>query len=61
MNQSQNMFDPDEKETFHKVKDYLRSNPNSNAMQIAMATGVSISKISKYIREGTLTEANKRA
>lgn len=61
MNQSYNFFDAAEKESIDKVKNYLRSHPNSNAMQIAMATGVSISKISKYIREGTLTEATKKA
>jgi hypothetical protein len=37
------------------VKNYLRAHPNSNAMQIANATGISVSKIMKYIRSGSLT------
>lgn len=37
------------------VKNYLRAHPNSNAMQIANATGVSVSKIVKYIRSGSFT------
>ncbi|MGO0062433.1 hypothetical protein ACTID9_20825 [Brevibacillus fluminis] len=39
---------------YRAVKDYLRKHPNSNAMQVANATGISISKILQYIREGSL-------
>ncbi|MGQ7278927.1 hypothetical protein ACT91Q_13220 [Brevibacillus thermoruber] len=37
------------------VRNYLRSHPNSNAMQIANATGISISNILRYIKSGSLT------
>ncbi len=40
---------------YRMVREYLRSNPNSNAMQIANATGISISKILRYIKSGSLT------
>ncbi|UFJ39406.1 hypothetical protein LOK74_15170 [Brevibacillus humidisoli] len=39
---------------YRAVKAYLRTHPNSNAMQIANATGVSVSKIMRYIRDGAL-------
>lgn len=39
---------------YRVVKDYLRKYPNSNAMQVANATGISVSKILQYIREGSL-------
>lgn len=42
---------------YKKVKEYLRSYPNSNAMQVANATGISISKITKFLREGLLTSS----
>lgn len=44
-----------EMDEYRVVKNYLRANPNSNAMQIANATGVSVSKIVKYIRSGSFT------
>ncbi|WP_134686003.1 zinc ribbon domain-containing protein [Brevibacillus migulae] len=44
-----------EMDDYRIVKNYLRANPNSNAMQIANATGVSVSKIIKYIRTGSFT------
>ncbi|MFY0542539.1 hypothetical protein [Brevibacillus sp. H7] len=40
---------------YRAVREYLRSNPNSNAMQIANATGISVSKILRYIKTGSLT------
>lgn len=42
------------------VKDYLRSNPNSNAMQVANATGISVSKITRYLRDGLLYRSDDR-
>ncbi|NGQ96868.1 hypothetical protein G3578_17015 [Brevibacillus sp. SYP-B805] len=44
-----------ERDEYRIVKEYLRTHPNSNAMQIANETGISISKIMKYIRNGSLT------
>jgi len=49
-----------ERNEYLEVKNYLRANPNSNAMQVANATGISISKITRYIREGMLTQSNLR-
>lgn len=40
---------------YRTVREYLRAYPNSNAMQVANATGISVSKIMKYIRDGSLT------
>lgn len=37
------------------IRNYVRANPNSNAMQIANATGISISKILRFIKDGSLT------
>lgn len=45
----------DELEEYRVVREYLRAYPNSNAMQIANATGISISKILRYIRSGSLS------
>jgi NAD-dependent DNA ligase len=39
---------------YRAVKDYLRKYPSSNAMQIANATGISVSKILQYIKNGSL-------
>ncbi len=50
-----------EMDEYRIVKDYLRANPNSNAMQIANATGVSVSKIIKYIRSGSFTIVDSNA
>lgn len=44
---------------YRKVKEFLRSYPNSNAMQVANATGISVSKITKYLRDGLLTSARE--
>ncbi len=44
-----------DKGVFRAVKDYIRANPNSNALQVANATGVPVSKITKFIRDGLLT------
>ncbi|MED1796589.1 MULTISPECIES: hypothetical protein [Brevibacillus] len=40
---------------YRLIRNYVRSFPNSNAMQIANATGISVSKILRYIRDGSLT------
>lgn len=40
---------------YRTVREYLRNYPNSNAMQVANATGISVSKIMKYIKNGSLT------
>ncbi|MGD8192433.1 hypothetical protein ACQCN2_20870 [Brevibacillus ginsengisoli] len=40
---------------YRKVKEYLRTYPNSNAMQVANATGITVSKITRYLRDGLLT------
>jgi uncharacterized membrane protein YvbJ len=40
---------------YKTIRNYVRSFPNSNAMQIANATGISVSKILLYIRNGSLT------
>lgn len=40
---------------YRMIRNYVRSFPNSNAMQIANATGISISKILRYIKDGSLT------
>ncbi|MBO8163552.1 MAG: hypothetical protein H0Z34_07505 [Brevibacillus sp.] len=37
------------------IRQYLRTYPHSNAIQVANATGIPISKITKYIREGSLS------
>jgi predicted transposase YbfD/YdcC len=47
-----------EMDDYKIVRDYLRSHPNSNAMQIANATGISISNILRYIKDGSLTVVN---
>jgi hypothetical protein len=44
-----------DRDEYQIVREYLRKNPNSNAMQIANATGISVSKILRYIKTGTLT------
>ncbi|MFD2370731.1 hypothetical protein ACFSO0_12420 [Brevibacillus sp. GCM10020057] len=40
---------------YRAIRNYVRSFPNSNAMQIANATGISVSKILRYIKNGSLT------
>ncbi|MGG1663764.1 hypothetical protein [Brevibacillus sp. NRS-1366] len=40
---------------YRMIRNYVRSYPNSNAMQIANATGISVSKILRYIKNGSLT------
>jgi hypothetical protein len=47
-----------EMDEYKIVRNYLRSHPNSNAMQIANATGISISNILRYIKDGSLTVVN---
>jgi hypothetical protein len=44
-----------DRDDYKVVRDYLRAHPNSNAMQVSNATGVSVSKILRYIRTGSLT------
>lgn len=52
----------DEYICYRAVKDYLRQHPNSNAMQISNETGISVTRILQYIRDGSLTvvEQNDR-
>lgn len=45
----------EELDEYRVVREYLRQNPNSNAMQIANATGISVSRILRYIKNGSLT------
>lgn len=47
-----------EMDEYKIVREYLRTHPNSNAMQVANATGISISNILKYIKDGSLTVVN---
>jgi hypothetical protein len=49
-----NMAREDDLLVYRKIRDYLTEYPRANAMQIANATGVSISKITRYVREGGL-------
>ncbi|MGE5703518.1 MAG: hypothetical protein ACM32O_13390 [Clostridia bacterium] len=49
----------DEYISYRAVKDYLRKYPSSNAMQISNATGISVSKIIKFIRDGSLTVVDR--
>lgn len=44
----------DEKKEYRVIKEFLLTHPNSNAMEIANATGISVSRILKYVREGVL-------
>ncbi|WP_400162780.1 hypothetical protein ACAF76_004875 [Brevibacillus sp. TJ4] len=44
-----------ELEEYTIIRNYVRSYPNSNAMQIANATGISINKILRFIKDGSLT------
>lgn len=44
-----------DRDDYKIVREYLRANPNSNAMQVAIATGISVSKILRYIRNGSLS------
>ena len=48
----------EELDEYRVVREYLRMNPNSNAMQIANATGISVSRILRYIKNGSLTMVN---
>ena len=43
-----------ERSDYDQVRDYIRNNPNSNAMDVAKGTGIDISTISKFIKEKTL-------
>nr|WP_239565413.1 winged helix-turn-helix domain-containing protein [Brevibacillus fulvus] len=44
---------------YQRVREYLRENPNRTPMEIANATGVSISKILRYVRSGSFTIVNR--
>lgn len=44
-----------DQEEYRVIRNYVRSYPNSNAMQIANATGISVSKIMRFIKDGSLT------
>ncbi|USG67056.1 hypothetical protein NDK47_07125 [Brevibacillus ruminantium] len=48
----------EELDEYRIVREYLRLHPNSNAMQIANTTGISISRILRYIKNGSLTMVN---
>ncbi|PSL48603.1 hypothetical protein B0H94_104204 [Salsuginibacillus halophilus] len=38
---------------YQKIRAYLRLNPNANAMQIANETGISVSRITYFIKNGS--------
>jgi hypothetical protein len=44
-----------ERDDYLTIRQYLKSYPNSNAMQIANATGISVSKILRFIKNGSLS------
>lgn len=44
-----------DQDEYQLIRNYVRSYPNSNAMQIANATGISVSKILHYIKNGSLS------
>jgi len=44
----------EEEEDFKKVKEYLNENPGSTAFEVSEATGVSVEKIMKFLREERL-------
>ncbi|MBY0050996.1 hypothetical protein EB820_20740 [Brevibacillus agri] len=50
-----------EMEDYRMIRNYVRSYPNSNAMQIANATGISVSKILRYIKNGSLTVVDNQS
>lgn len=43
-----------ERSDYEMVREYIRKNPNSNAMNVAQGTGVDISKVMNYIKEKSL-------
>lgn len=43
-----------EEDIFKVVKEYIQSNPGSNMAQVSRETGVSIKRLTRYIREGRL-------
>ena len=42
-------------EEYLVIRNYIKKYPNSNAMQIANATGISVSQILRFIKDGSLT------
>ena len=44
----------EEEDIFQRVKTYVDENSNSSLEQVATATGVSVKKITKYLRDGRL-------
>jgi hypothetical protein len=49
-----------DREDFIKVREYIRSNPLCNAIEISNATGVTVSRITKLMQQGTLVKLTKR-
>lgn len=45
----------EENNEYTKIKEFIRSNPRSNAIEVSLGTGVSIEKITKYIKEKSFT------
>lgn len=43
-----------EEEEYQKVRDYVNRYPKAMVMQVARATGVSVPKITRFIRDGRL-------
>lgn len=43
-----------ERNDYNRIREYLKSSPRSNAMEIAKATGIPINKITKYIKDNSL-------
>ncbi len=44
----------DEMDTIKEIKTFLNKYPRSNAMDIALETGISIDKITRLIKRGTI-------
>lgn len=44
----------EEEELFQKVKQYIEENKDKNMMEVSEATGASMKKLMKYLREGRL-------
>lgn len=45
--------------TLHQVKDYLYEHPNTNAIFIARDTGISVSEIMNFVRQGHIQVINR--
>lgn len=50
-----------EEEEFKRVKEYIYENPGSTAYEVSEATGVSVEKIMKFLREERLELSSENA